>query len=404
MSLFKALGYRPFALLWSGQTISRLGDSLYTVALTWWVLEQTRSGLVMGTVLIFRTVPLLLFLLVGGVMVDRFPRLQLMFISDLIRGLALGLIALLAFNNLLEIWHIYLVSMVFGFVSAFFEPAYRAAVADLLSAETLNSANSLTSLSNELSGIVGPGIAAGLVALGGTSFGFSLDAVSFGISAICLLPILKLSTTPGKAKPGVLNMVGELRTGISTVFASPWLWVTIGVAALTNITYAGPMGVALPFLIKDQLHLGVDTLGLFYSLSSVGAVVGAVWLSRYSKIRQRGLVLYGVWVLIGLMVCAIGLPITLYGILVASFVIGLCDTILSLVWVNTLQELVPHELQGRVNSIDYLGSYIFLPIGYSVGGWATDSFEPSLIFIIGGLLSAGLVALGLLHPDVRHLD
>ena len=131
----RALGHRPFALLWSGQTISRLGDNFYRIALVWWVLEKTGSAAVMGTVLICSTVPMLLFSLVGGVMVDRWPRLPLMLGSDAMRGIAVGLMAWLAFADRLELWHIYVISVIFGFVDAFFLPAYRASIPDLLPAE-----------------------------------------------------------------------------------------------------------------------------------------------------------------------------------------------------------------------------------------------------------------------------
>src|SRR5437763_10930697 len=108
MALFASLKHRPFALLWSGQTISRLGDSLYRIALAWWVLEKTGSATAMGTVLICSFTPMLLFLLLGGVAVDRFPRVRVMLASDLLRSLVALTLALLAAGQLLEIWHVYI--------------------------------------------------------------------------------------------------------------------------------------------------------------------------------------------------------------------------------------------------------------------------------------------------------
>src|SRR5215216_6072299 len=96
MNVLRSLRHRPFALLWSGQTISRLGDSLYRIALAWWVLEKTGSATAMGTVLICSFAPMLLFLLLGGVAVDRFPRVRVMLASDLLRGLVALTMALLA--------------------------------------------------------------------------------------------------------------------------------------------------------------------------------------------------------------------------------------------------------------------------------------------------------------------
>lgn len=402
-SLLRALRGRPFALLWSGQTLSLLGDRIFQVALAWWVLEETGSAVAMGTVFVFSIIPMLIFLLLGGALVDRFPRLWLMLISDSVRGLVIGIMALLAFTGQLVIWHIYIISLISGFVEAFFDPAYRAAVPEVTPTDDLTSANSLTSLTYDLSGIGGPAAGAVLVALGGTPLAFALDALSFFVSALCLLPILKLAKAP-QSEEESHGILGDIRQGLVTVFASPWLWVTISVAGISNIAYAGPMEVGLPFLLKEHRHADVSVLGLFYSAASIGSVLAAIWLGRLPRLRHRGLTLYGSWMLIGIMVMLIGLPIPIPAILVASFIIGACNTILGLVWVNTLQETVPGHLLGRVTSIDYLGSYILLPVGYAFGGWASDLVGAPLVFIIGGAAETALIALGLLHPQVRSLD
>jgi DHA3 family tetracycline resistance protein-like MFS transporter len=401
--LFRALRQRSFALLWSGQTISALGDRIFQVALAWWVLEKTGSTVAMGMVLVLSTVPMLLFLLLGGALVDRFPRLWLMLLSDLVRGVVISLAAVLAIFDLLTLWHVYAFSLIFGLVDAFFQPAYRAVVPEVVPPDGLPSANSLTSLSQQLSGIAGPALGAVVVALGGTSLALALDGLSFFISAACLLPILRLAAWPqwDGAAHGILGDVWE---GLRAVLASPWLWITIAVAGISNIAYAGPMEVALPFLIRDHLHADVSVLGLFYSASSVGSVLAALCLGRWPIRHRRGLALYGAWMLIGVLVVVLGLVMSVPVVLVVSFLIGVCNTLLGLVWVNTLQEYVPGHLLGRVTSVDYLGSYALLPVGFAVGGWAAGLIGVPLLFVLGGALQAVLVSLGLLHPKVRSLD
>lgn len=130
----------------------------------------------------------------------------------------------------------------------------------------------------------------------------------------------------------------------------------------------------------------------------------AVAMGRLPRLRRRGLALYGVWMAIGLMVVLIGLPVPRAVILAAAFVIGACNSALGLIWVNTLQECVPQHLLGRVTSIDYLGSYLLLPLGYAFGGWAAEQVGTPLVFITGGVVQTGLICLGLLHPQVRSLD
>jgi MFS family permease len=139
-ALFRSFSSRSFALVWAGQTLSRVGDFLYQVALAWWVLEKTGSATAMAKVLIFSFAPMLVFLLIGGVAVDRLPRIGVMFASDIGRGVVMAAVAALAFAGALEIWHLYVASLVFGVVDSFFQPAYVAAVPELVPEEHLPSA------------------------------------------------------------------------------------------------------------------------------------------------------------------------------------------------------------------------------------------------------------------------
>jgi DHA3 family tetracycline resistance protein-like MFS transporter len=355
----------------------------------------------MGAVLIFSFAPMLLFLLIGGVVVDRLPRGRVMLASDLLRGVCVALVALLAFAQSLEIWHVFIASMIFGFVDAFFHPAYTAIVPEIVPSDELPSANSLTNLSGRVTGIVGPALGAAIVAAGGTPAAFALDALSFFISALCLIPLVGLSAAASRAQASLLR---DVREGMTTVFGSPWLWVTIAIFALANILLDGPAAVALPFLVKDVLHADVGGLGLLYSVRSFGAIVGALWLGRFTRIRRRGLITYGAGIVSGLAIMVCGFTISIGGVALAMFVEGLCVAIFGLIWMNTLQELVPRDRLGRVSSIDMLGSYVLLPIGYGLTGWVTDQIGAAMTFALCGAMGAGLIALGLLHPQVRGLD
>ncbi len=371
--------------------------------MVWWVLQKTGSAVAMGTVMVLTSLPNLVFLLVGGVVVDRFPRFKLLFICDLLRGIVIGAAALIALTDTLAVWQVYVFSFFFGTVDAFFQPAFRAVIPDAIPSDDLPSANSLANLSQRLSGIVGPAAGAAIVALGGTGLAFGLDGFSFLFSAICLLPMFRQVITPHE-RAATHGIYGDLKEGIQTVTRSPWLWVTIAVAGLSTFAYVGPLEIALPFLIKDHLNAGVAVFGLFSSISSLGAVLAAIWLGSLQRFRRRGLLLYGAWMLVGVLLIAVGLPIGIVGILVAALFIGAANTVVGLVWVYSLQDCVPSRLLGRVTSVDFLGSSALVPVGEAVGGWTTQRLGSSPVFIIGGALLTALVALGLLHPDIRSMD
>lgn len=404
MTLFSSLRYPSFAFLWTGQTISRLGDNLYRVALAWWVLEKTGSAAAMGTVLIFTSVPMLLFLLIGGVAVDRFPRARVMFLSDVTRGAVVGIVTLLAFADVLQIWHIYIASILFGFVSAFFQPAYGAIIPDLVPLDSRPSANSLTALSGQITGILGPALGAGMVALSGTSSAFAFDAVSFFISALCLLPVLRVNIVPANPTRARSGMLQDFNEGWRMVIALPWLWIMLALEALLNLTQAGPYAVALPFLVKNTLHSDVQVLGWFYSAASIGSVVVAVWLGRYAKLHRRGMTGFILLTLWGLSTAVLGLPLGVPPLVVSNLVVGGSVSAFNLIESNIIQEMVPQDHLGRVYSIGLLGSFVLLPIGYGVAGWATDLVGAPTVLLVGGILTAVLALIGLAQPPIRHLD
>lgn len=405
MSLFRSLAHRRFALLWAGQTISRIGDFLYEIALAWWVLQKTGSAVAMAGVLIFSFTPMLLFLLIGGVAVDRYPRLKLMLASDLLRGVVVVLVAALAFGQRLEIWHVYIASLIFGLVDAFFQPAYTALVPEITSSEDLPSANALTNMSAQMGRIVGPALGATMIALVGTSGAFFFDGLSFFASAACLAPLLASSSPPARPADSQANSIlRDMREGIETVLRSPVLWISISVFALSNITLAGPYSVALPFLVKDHLRADVGTLGLLYAIFPIGYVIGGAWLGRLVKIRHRGLIAYASLLIAGLMLLTFGLSVPLVALVLAALINGAALEIESLIWTNILQETVPSERLGRVSSIDSLGSFVLLPVGFAITGWATDQLGAASVFVIGGGLTAIFALLALCHPAIRTFD
>jgi len=407
MTLFKSLTVRSFALLWSGQQLSALGDSIYRVALAWWVLEGTGSAKEMSTIFIFASTPMLVFLLVGGVAVDRYSRARVMFLSDTLRGLLIGMVALLAFAHRLEIWHIYIVSLLFGIVGAFFGPAYRAIVPQIVPRELLPSANGLTALSDQLAEIAGPALGALIVSTSGSPTAFTFDCLTFVISALCLAPLVRLALAGhvSRARKSVLH---DFREGVEVVRKASWLSITIVIASLGNITFSAPLAITLPFLVKGHLHGGVGSLGLIYSMISAGSIggtiLGTVWLERTSGLRARGLFAYGLWIVGGLLIAVFGLPVTIYAIAPAAFLVGAAFTVPNLIFITTLQELIPGGVLGRVTSIATLGSIALVPVGSGLVGWATDYLGAPTIFILSGILTALLASLALLHPVIRNLD
>jgi len=406
MSIFRSLRHRAFALLISGQTLSRVGDFLYQVALAWWVLEKTHSGVAMGMVFVATMIPNLLFVLIGGVIADRMSRVRLLFFSDMGRGLVMMVITWLAFTNQLEIWMVYIGSLLFGFADAFFMPALQALVPQVAPVDDITSANVLNSLSMQLGRVAGPAIGGLLVGFGGTTLAFGINAASFFIAGLSLVPLLSIPAPaqPTEAEFTPQHLIEDLRDGFHTIIASPVLWITILVAAFTNITLAGPFSIGMPFLVQN--HLGGDEklLGLLYSIFPIGYAISSLVLGSVKRLRFRGVAIYLCSAIAGIGLGVFGLNLPLWALIVAALINGAALEIVRLIWVNILQELVPQEKLGRVFSIDSLGSFALLPLGFALTGWLIDWVDIVIIFVVAGGMTALLSLLPLFHPQIRNLD
>ena len=251
--------------------------------------------------------------------------------------------------------------------------------------------------------IAGPALGAVCIALGGPALGFALNGASFVVAGLCLLglPWTSIGKAPGSARPGIL---GDMREGLATVAGSTWLWATISLAALGNLVLAGPMQIALPFLLREERGEGATAFAVFLSFAAVGSVGTALVLGSVQRIRRRGPLAYIGLIGNGVMLVILGQDIPIPALWVAGLFGGICLTLFDLIWINTIQELVPKHLLGRVFSVDQLGSFALLPFGFAFTGWATNAFGAAEVLVISGAALTLLAALGLLAPTVRHLD
>ncbi len=192
--------------------------------------------------------------------------------------------------------------------------------------------------------------------------------------------------------------------GINTVRRSPWLWITLAIASLSTIFLDGPLATALPLLVKQRFGSQVGFYALLTTLSALGSISVAFLFGHFKRLRRRGPLTYGAWLVASLVISVVGLPLSVAGMSLALFILGAALTTVGLVWMSTLQEFVPADLLGRVVSIDLLASSGLVPVGYGLVGIASDRFGASLVFVLGGAISASLIALGLLHPSIRAVD
>jgi len=411
----RALRSRPFALLWLGQTISTLGDGAYLTALAWQVLVLTGSGAAMGIVLIATSVPRVLFLLLGGVIADRLPRRLVMLWADAGRAIAVGAIAVLSYTNTLQFWQLIALGLLFGFSQAFFLPAYQSIAPQLVEVEALPSANALNGLTREIGMLAGPALGALLVARFSTASAFAFDALTFLVSALCLLairvplkPLLAqegLEAEPAKRR-GARGVFADIREGIGYVAASSWLWVTIAIAAFGNALRA-PYSVTLPLHVRDFYHSGVGLYGAIFSAFAVGSILATLVVGQLRHIHHRGIVAYSALLVSSVAMMAFALPLPSNLVPVVTLTAGALDGagigVFEVIWVTVLQEMVPSAKLGRVSSVDFVGSFLFQPLGLAAIGFLTDAVATPWIFFACGALNLLLTASAFFVRGIREL-
>jgi MFS family permease len=423
-----ALKSRPYALMWIGQAISSLGDWTFNVALAWQVLLMTHSSTSIGIVLLANMVPRLAFTLIGGVTADRFSRRTIILWSDGGRGLIVLMVSLLGFTGHLQLWFLIIESLFLGTFSGFFNPAVTAIVPYLVEKEQLSSASALTSFSTNLGMLLGPMLGALLITLFSPMAAFLLDALSFFISVIFLLfvripehhaseyqqnlvetkkVIEEEKATHIKSKR-FRRVIEEMQEGVSYVIKVRWLWVLIVALAFANVGYMATLSVAMPKLVSDVYRQGSWLLGLINTTGAIGAIIAIIVAVQAKYVKRRGLL--GCIALglpcIGMLIFGLPFPLAVVPMTasLASFLTSFGLSFFNTIWFTILYETVPSEKLGRVISIDSLGSFLMIPVGYIVGGIIADHIGPSAVFIFFGLFNAVFVLIPLFVHDVRVLE
>jgi DHA3 family tetracycline resistance protein-like MFS transporter len=402
--IFQPLAQRDFALLAGAAGISLLGDGFFSVALAWQVYEISNLPTALSLVGAAWTLPVVIFILLGGVFSDRYDRRWLMIGADVVRAAAIGLLGFLSLGGALELWHVIALIAFVGLGDAFFNPASTAIVPDLLPDELLPQANALQGLVRPMMvRLVGPAIGGFVVAAVGPGVAFVIDGATFLVSMVLLAAI---SARPVRAAAGasLRRTIAEVGEGLDFVRRTPWLWATLVSAMFSLLLFVGPVQVLLPFLVKNRLALEADALGLIFAVGGVGSVLAAVAVGQLGLPRLRVTVMYAAWAAGVALLAGYGLMTSLWHALVVGFLAAALFEVGAIIWVTLLQQLVPRRLLGRVSSLDWLVSTGLVPVSFALTGPVSEAIGPGTTMVAGGLI--GAVAMGglLFWPGVRDPD
>jgi MFS family permease len=352
---------RPFRLLFASRSVSVLGDNVAPIALAFAVLGIGGDASDLGFVLAARAVPLVLFVLAGGVWADRLPRRQLMVAADCARALTQGAMAFLLLTGSAQLWHLVALSTVHGFASAFYRPASTGLTPQTVRRDYLQQANSLLFLSLSFSNIFGPIIGGVLVATVGAGWGIAVDAASFAISALLLVPLRV--KTPIRAKD---TFFADLRTGWREVRARKWLWVSIVDFAVFQIVVLSVIYVLGPVIADDRLG-GASAWASIATGLGAGLVLGSILALRFRPLHPLTAA-FAVVIAVAPALVVLGSATPTATIVAAMVPAGVSLALAQTLWSTVLQRHIPDHALSRVSSYDWIGSTALRPVGYAIVG------------------------------------
>ncbi len=391
------LRHREFRLLWLASSASTLGDGIVFIALALYVTEigtPTDVGLVLAA----HALPLVLFVLIGGVWADRLERHRVMVTTDVIRALLHGLLAVLIFLGDVPIWAIVVIEAGFGTAEAFFSPAATGLIPQTVPEDELQQANAAVSVVQNASELVGPALATALVLGLGAGWAFAVDALTFVISALLLSRVRPRSRGERAARQPLRT---ELAIGWRELRSRQWAWVVIAATSVALLLALAPFLTLGPTVAEDE-YGGAGTYGaIMVALGGgtvLGSLVGLRWRPRYPI---RFAMAWGTIWPPAIAVFALAPPLWVVGPLFV--LVGFGFAMFDVSWDTALQERIPPYALSRVSSFDWMGSLALLPLGYLLAGPLAERFGAVEVLVVGGVLAFLVQVLALITPGVWRL-
>ena len=395
-----ALREKRFAWFFAARTMTTIGSSMTSVALEFAVLHIANDPGALAQVLAAHMTSMVLFLLLGGVIADRYSRTVIMQSSHALTFLTQGIAATLVLTGQARIWQLVVLEAINGAVSAFGMPAGMGVVPQLVGPERIQQANALLSFSRSSIAVVGPAVAGALVVGVGPGWALLVDALLF----LAAIPMLHKVGIPGRdrtADSAPPSIVADLREGWGEFVARTWVWLIVAVFGVVNAIHVGAIFVLGPVVAKAS-SIGEQGWGWALSAEAAGTVIMTVVLFRARLGRPLVIGMLGVW-LMALPIAVLGVAPRTDVLMVAFLIAGAGGELFGVAWMTSLHQHIPEAVLSRVSSYDALGSFAAMPLGAMVYGWLAGAFDVTTVLVVSAVTYAVLPLATLASPSVRGL-
>ncbi len=406
-----ALMNRDFILLWQGQLVSQLGNQAFALAMMYWLMETTGSASLMGLLMMVSLLPGVVIGPFGGALVDRHSRLGIIIISDLVRGVAVVLLAGAVFANprdsRLIVGLLFAVGLLGGLVNAAFQPAIAAAIPELVPSEKLAAANALNQFSVQASMLLGQAAGGLLYRLLGAARLFFIDGATFLFAAVSssFIRLSRKATREERTARQVLAAyVRDTADGIRYVRSRSGMLSFLVVAAGINF-FAMPVIVLLPFYVADRLLRDSAWYGFLLAALGAGSLLGYLLVGSISIAgRRRPLIITSALLGTALLLAMAG-PVRNPFLALALFAcVGTCMGAVNIFVLTLIQITTPDEMRGRTTALVIALSGAATPFGMVLGGFLGDATGKNIpaIYILSGVLITLIVLSAAARPAFRR--
>ncbi|MFI9520936.1 MFS transporter [Streptomyces narbonensis] len=411
---FSSLRIRNYRLFFTGAIVSNTGTWMARITQDWLVLSLTGSAAAVGITTALQFLPMLLFGLYGGVIADRYPKRNLLLVSQAALGLCGLALAVLTLSGSVQVWHVYLIAFLLGMVTVVDNPARQAYVAEMVGPKQLRNAVSLNSANFQSARLVGPAVAGVLIAGVGSGWAFLLNGLSFTAPLVSLLLMRTSELHKVERAP---RGKGQLREGLRYVAGRPDL-----IWPIALVGFVGTFGFNFPIWLtafsEEVFHVGAGTYGFLNTLMAAGSLVGALAAARRGSTRLRMLVIAAA--VFGVLEIAAALSPAFWMFALLLVPIGMIGLTVNVTANSAVQMATDPAMRGRVMSLYMMVFAGGTPIGAPLLGWVTDTYGARVGFATGGVISlaaAGVIGLVLArvgglkmafgwrhgHPQVRFV-
>lgn len=407
--MFGSLAIGDFRFLWLSNLFASFAMQMQIVARGWLIYDMTSSPLMLTWVMLSFMLPSFLFSLVGGVFADRLPKKPIIVIAPLINALATACLAWVIYSGQIHFWHFIFFGVINGTILAMSMPARSALIPEVVGEDNLVNAMALQNATFNLSRILGPAIAGGLIALlagGDSTSSTSVGTVFFIIAtlylcATCSTALLRRSGKPVTKK--VTSPLDDVKEGFQYMWQDKMI-LGLLIMSFVPFTFGFATSFLLPAFNQDVIGGGPDDLGLLMTAMGAGAFTGSLLLARLGDIKRKGKVMFYAAYLWSASVGLFALSDSLALAMCAGAATGLFGAIFGGLNMSVIQLTVRPDIRGRIMSM-LMMTFGLMPLGViPISAMAEFVGIDTALLFSGGMLAVSMLGLGYFFPDLLKID